>query len=232
MHLLHRLSLSTKFLVLGVIALVMVTVPTGMYFNRLLAEVHAAKREAIAKDAVVMLNAVVQFSQTHRGLSAGALSGNAALEQRRPGVRDTVVKNMDLLDGELRHIAASSEAKNLWSDVRQRWTTLEQGVASKTLKAPESTKLHTQMINKVLLLNEVLLAEYGLFLDPEVDAYFLVQASLVSMPWLSESLGIMRAQGTTFLTKAELPLDARATLASLDKRARELQGEMFRSLKR
>ena len=88
------------------------------------------------------------------------------------------------------------------------------------------------MINKVMLLNEVLLAEYGLFLDPEVDAYFLVQASLVSMPWLSESLGIMRAQGTTFLTKAELPLDARATLASLDKRARELQGEMFRSLKR
>jgi methyl-accepting chemotaxis protein len=232
MHLLHRLSLSTKFLVLGVIALVMVTVPTGMYFNRLLGEVHAAKREAMAKDAVVMLNAVVQFSQTHRGLSAGALSGNAALEQRRPGVRDTVVKNMDLLDGELKHIAASSEAMNLWSDVRQRWTTLEQGVSSKTLKAPESTKLHTQMINKVLLLNETLLAEYGLFLDPEVDAYFLVQASLVNMPWLSESLGIMRAQGTTFLTKAELPLDARATLASLDKRARELQGEMFRSLKR
>jgi methyl-accepting chemotaxis protein len=232
MHLLHRLSLSTKFLVLGLIALVMVAVPTGMYFNRLLAEVHAAKREAMAKDAVVMLNAVVQFSQTHRGLSAGALSGNAVLEQRRPGVRDKVVKNMDLLDGELKHIAASSEAMNLWSDVRQRWTTLEQGVASKTLKAPESTKLHTQMINKVLLLNETLLAEYGLFLDPEVGAYFLVQASLVSMPWLSESLGIMRAQGTTFLAKAELPLDARATLASLDKRARELQGEMFRSLKR
>ena len=232
MPLLHRLSLSTKFLVLGLIALIMVAVPSGSYFNRLLAEVNSAKREAMAKDAVVMLNAVVQFSQTHRGLSAGALSGNAALEQRRPGVRDKVVKNMDLLDAELKNISASSEAMALWSDVRQRWTTLEQGVANKALKAPDSTKLHTQMINKVLLLNETLLAEYGLFLDPEADAYFLIQASLVSMPWLSESLGIMRAQGTTFLTKAELPIDARATLISLDKRARELQGEMFRSLKR
>ena len=33
MPILHRLSLSTKFLVLGLIALIMVAVPSSLYFN-------------------------------------------------------------------------------------------------------------------------------------------------------------------------------------------------------
>lgn len=232
MSVLHHISLRTKFLVLGLVALVMVAVPTGLYFSNISKEVAFAKREAAAKDAVIMLNAVVQFSQTHRGLSSGALSGNETLAQRRPAMRDKVTQNMDLLDTELKSIGASPQAMDLWGDVRRRWSEVEQGVASKSLKAADSTRLHTQMITQVLVLNEQLLVEFGLSLDPEADTYFLIQAALVNMPWLSESMGIMRAQGSAFLTKAELPGEGRATLASLDKRAKELRGEMTRNLTR
>ena len=232
MPLLHRLSLAQKFIILGLVALIMVLVPTGLYFKNSRAEVAAAQREAIAIDALVSLNAVVQFTQSHRGLSAGALGGNEALAQRRPGMRDKVVKNMEVLDGELKKIGASSQVMALWSDVRQRWTTLEQGVTSKALKPAESTKLHGQLIASTLILNEELLSEFGLSLDPDADAYFLIQASLVSMPFLGENLGIMRAQGTGFLAQATLAPEGRAGLQALAKRVRELQGDMFRNLKR
>ena len=139
---------------------------------------------------------------------------------------------MELLDGELKSLGASGTMKALWAEIRQGWATLEQGVAAQSLQTAQSTQQHTQLIAKVLLLNEYLLAESGMALDPDPDTYFLIQAALVNMPALSENLGGLRAQGTAFLTKAELPPEGRAALVALDRRAKELHGEMERNLQR
>jgi methyl-accepting chemotaxis protein len=232
MTLLHRLNLSHKFLILGLIALLMVLLPTGLYFQKLWGEVEVAKLEEKASDSVIALNKVVQLTQTHRGLSAGALGGNETLAAKRPAMRDNVVKAMDALDTALKQAGSSPKILLQWSEVRQRWVTLEQGVSDKQLKSAESTKLHTQLIAMVLLLNEEILTEFGLSLDPDLDAYFLIQASLVNMPMLAENLGIMRAQGTGFLAQGSLPPEGRATLSALNKRVLEVQGDMFRNIKR
>ena len=63
MPLLHRLSLAQKFLVLGAIALVMVAVPLGLYFQKTLAEIDVLNREQSSTKAVFALNKVVQFTQ-------------------------------------------------------------------------------------------------------------------------------------------------------------------------
>lgn len=232
MQLLHRLNLSHKFLVLGLIALLMVALPSSLYFKRALAEVAAAEREVQGSHSLVLLNKVIQFMQTHRGMSAGMLNGNEALAARRPAMRDNVVKAMDAVDAEFKRVSAAPQIQTHWADLRQRWASLEQGVANRQLKSPESTKLHTQLIADELLLSEEVLDAYGLTLDPGVDSHALIQASLVNMPWLAENLGIMRAQGTGFLAQGNLPPEGRAALQALKKRAQELQGDMFRNLKK
>ena len=232
MALLHRLSLAQKFLILGLIALVMVVVPTGLYFKTVSAQVSVAQLESRASAAVVALNKVVQLTQTHRGMSAGALSGNETLAARRPAMRDQVLKSMDAFDSALKAAGASSSMLNSWSELKQRWSSLEPRIAGAQIKAPESTKLHTQLIGGLLTLNEELLSEFGLSLDPDADVYFMIQASLVNLPWLAENLGIMRAQGSTYLTQAALPPEGRATLQALSKRATEVRGEMLRNLQR
>lgn len=184
MSLLNRLFLPTKFLILGLVALLMVAVPTGLYLQSAVSEVAFSQKESQARDAVVILNTVVQFTQAHRGLSAGALGGNEALAQRRPDMRDKVARNIELLEQELKSIQASGELQQQIADIRQRWSALEQGVSGKSLQAAQSTQEHTALINQVLVLNEHLLAEFGLSLDPATDTYFLIQASLVNMPWL------------------------------------------------
>ena len=232
MSLLHRLGLAQKFLVLGAIALVMVVVPLGLYFQKTAAEIEVLNREQSSTKAVFALSHVVQFVQSHRGLSAGALNGNAALAQRRPGMRDKVVQNMGTLDAELKRLGASPRIMSLWNDVSQHWTTLEQGVSSGQLKSAESTQLHGQLVASVLVLNEEILGEFGLSLDPKTDAYFLIQASFVNMPLLAESLGIMRARGTGFLSQNSLTPEDRGGLNALNKRVLDLQGELFRNLRR
>ena len=232
MSILHRLSLSQKFLILGVIALVMVVIPTGFLFKEISSQVAAANLEAKAINSVVALNKVVQLTQVHRGMSAGALSGNEGLASKRPGVRDQVVKVVETFDAEIKKAEASSLILTSWSELRTRWTELEQRVSSGQIKAPESTRLHTQFIAGLLTINEHILSEFALSLDPDPAAYFLIQASLVNVPWLAENLGVMRAQGSTFLTQAVLPPEGRATLQGLNKRAIEVKGELTRNLER
>ena len=232
MHILHRLNLAQKFLILGLIFLLMVLLPAGLYFSRSFTEMEASLLEVRASSSVVALNKVVQLTQTHRGLSAGALNGNQVLAGRRAGVRDQVVQAMAAFDREIKAAGASQKILTPWADLQQRWTALEQMVSSGQIKAPESTKLHTQLITDLLTVNEEVLGAYGLSMDTASDNYYLIQASLINLPWLSESLGIMRAQGAGFLTQGALPPEGRATLQSLNKRATELRNELSRNLLR
>jgi methyl-accepting chemotaxis protein len=230
MSLLHRLSLAQKFSILGAIAAVMVALPSALYFANASEAVAIAELEAKGTTPLVTLNHVLRLTQAHRGLSAGLLNGNEALAARRPMARDAVVKAMDTLDADLTRAGASTASKSQWTELRQRWATLEPGVANRQLKTAESTKLHTQLIAGELLLSELLTDEFGLSLDPDADTYNLMRASIVSMPMLAENLGVMRAIGSGFLTQGTLPPEGRATLQGLQKRVVELQGEMFRNL--
>ena len=232
MSFLHRIHLSTKFMLLGLIALVMVALPTTLYVQNALQAVAYAQKEIQAAQSVTRLNTVIPMVQYHRGLSAGALSGNETLAQRRPGVRDQTVQNMDLLELELKRIGASPDVLRQWGDIRQRWNTLEQAVGAKTIQSAESTQTHTQLVQLLLVFNDNLLAQSGLSLDPDPDTHFLIQAALVHIPRLGESLGIMRAQGTGFLAAGELSGEGRGNLQSGARRAREIEQDMLRNLQR
>ena len=232
MSFMHRISLSQKFMILGLLALVMVAAPTLVLYRNSAAEIAVVEREDMGVHAVATLIRVVQMTQTHRGMSAGALGGNEALAERRPGQRDKVVKAMDELDAELKAAQAAEKTMGMWTSVRKSWASLEQMVASKQIKSAESIKLHTQLIEDMLVVNEELVSEFGLALDPAEDTYFLIQSSMVHMPLLGENLGILRAQGTGFLNAGALPPEGRATLSGLVKRVQEVRGDMFRNLDR
>ena len=232
MSFLHRISLAQKFMILGLIALVMQAIPTGLFFRTSAAELAFVNREEQGMHAVAALNRIVQYTQTHRGISAGTLNGNEALAARRPAMRDNVAKAMGELDKELKSSEAGEKTMAMWSTVQQTWATLEGEVASKKITSVESTKQHTQLIAKILILNEEVLTDFGLALDPAADTYFLIQAALVNMPIVGENLGLMRAQGTGYLSQMLLPPEGRAGLIALKKRAQEVQGEMARNLAR
>ena len=232
MPLLHRLNLIQKFLILGLISTLMALLPSVLYFSRSLSEVQDAQKEASVARAVVLLDKVVQLTQTHRGLSVGALNGNEALAARRPGMRDKVEQASTAFDAEIKAAHASLKMLQDWAELQQRWTALEKDVSAGQIKAADSTRQHTQLVTGLLTLNEEILAEFGLSLDPDIDTYFLIQASLVNLPWLAENLGIMRAQGAGFLTQGNLPPEGRASLQGLNKRALELKSEMARNLAR
>ena len=153
MGLLGRLSLGQKFTILGLIALLMVLVPTGLYVGQSFASIRTAEAESRGMPPLMAAQKVIQLAQQHRGLSAGMLSGNAAMKERRPGVKEGVDKAIAAVDAALNEAKASSALTAEWGRLKQRWAEVSQSVADGKFTTPQSTKAHTELITGMLRMN-------------------------------------------------------------------------------
>ena len=232
MQMLDHMNLSRKFLVLGIIALLIAAVPTAMHVRSSVEEIQDAKLEARAMPPLIALQKVIQFTQQHRGLSAGLLAGNAAMKERRPPIKDKVNAAIQDVDAALDASEANANIKSLWAQRKQSWAALEQGVATAQLASPDSTRQHTQLIATFMAFNAEVMNEFRLLADPDLAVHDLIVSSFVSAPWLTEKLGILRATGTGILAKGELPAQTKGALISLRDRNVEIQAELAVNLRR
>src|SRR5437870_8821302 len=107
MSILHRLSLFHKFLILGIVALLMTALPTGLYLKQSQADIDTAELEAQGTAPAIALQTVVRLTQQHRGIAAGMLGGNDVLAAKRPETRDALGKAMGSVDSSLKTSGAS-----------------------------------------------------------------------------------------------------------------------------
>ena len=221
----RQLLLARKFILLGLLALVMTALPTGLYFRSTAPVIANAELQNSGIAPLLALQDVVRLTQQHRGLSAGMLAGNAKLEVRRPETRDALTKAIAALDERLLASAAPYLVSQ-WAERKQHWLALEQAVAQRQLKPAESTVRHTALVAELLALNSNVMDDYGLSHDTTADGYALIVAAFVNAPALAERLGQLRAQGTGLLVTGNLLPENRATLAAVKDRTQELLGDM------
>ena len=215
MSVLDRISLPQKFTILGIFLLLIAAVPTTFYVNTVLDELDFAKREAAGVGPISALQGVIQVSQQHRGVAAGMLGGNEALADRMPGIQAEINQAIEVVDAELEKYTISTQVVSQWTKHKQRLIEIQQAVSSRQLTTPESTAQHTQLIAGLLLVAEDIQDESGLSLDPIAGTYFLMSATMVDAPKLTENMGQMRAVGTGFLAAGELSSDGLAKLSGM-----------------
>jgi hypothetical protein len=212
---LHRMRLSHKLLILGLVALVMVALPLSLYVTDVLGNLRHARSEATGMPPMMAVNAAVQQMQVHRGTAAGMLGGDATMAARRDAVRETVHQRLAQAQQALAQAEAPPELRQQLDQLVQRWKTLEQAVASRSIRGPDSMAQHTQLVVQLLLLNEALLHTYALNTTARDDSQAMIQALLTQAPLLSEGLGLLRGQGAGFLAQGTLPPENRGSLRAL-----------------
>ncbi len=232
MALLSRISLLQKFAILALIGVLVSVLPTFLYVRDALHTMERARLEASGAAPLTALGLVVQRMQVHRGLSSGMLGGDAALAARRPAARDLVNQAVEAASARLADAQVPAEQLTAWQQARQTWQALEASVDQRQVQQAQSTAQHTALIASVMRISEELLNAYGLQLEESEHAYALIQAALVHTPMLGEKLGILRAQGSGFLARRELPPVNKGLVMALQQRAQELQGDAFRQFER
>ncbi len=83
MSLITRLKVSHRFALLGIIALALTAIPTGLYLHQTYLVVQTAQREVQGVVPAKAMLKVIQLTQRHRGLSALVLGGNATVQAQR-----------------------------------------------------------------------------------------------------------------------------------------------------
>jgi methyl-accepting chemotaxis protein len=222
--LLGRLRLHQKFMVMGLIALVLASIPAYLYQRESSKSLNALVLEHEGIPAAIAGLKMVQLVQQHRGLSALFLGDVAGSAEKRASKQKEADDQEALLSAMVK-AAAEPELDKAWADAERDWHTLRGNVGNRTLTPPQSYVAHTELMPKFLKVSDLLSDHYGLSLDPDMDTYQLIQAMFYQLPYLSEELGKTRAKGATLLAKKEASAEDRLQLSAIVARVADRLGQ-------
>src|SRR5574344_151091 len=232
LHWLTQLRLAQKFTLLGLVTLAMVAFPSALYLRQTITDVRQAHRQADGVPVLMALNMVIQHTQVHRGLSAGVLSGNEGMQQRRVTAKEAVNQALGNAAALLVQNDAPVQEQQRLQKWQTTWQALEQAVASNKVEVADSFARHTDLIAELMMINEELLVAYRLQSNEDPANVALLQAALVQAPQLTEGVGQMRAMGTGFLTQAFLSVDDRGAFRALISQTATFQKQVGRFIRR
>ncbi|MEW5621929.1 methyl-accepting chemotaxis protein [Pseudomonas putida] len=225
MKALERLSFSTKFVLLGLLVIILITVPSTLYVLGALQTGRQADREVHGLVPVQALLRLVSLTQQHRDLAAAVLAGADALQPTRQVKRAELQRAFAASELALQVAEVKPELLTAWRQVRDQWQTLSDQVDQGTIKARQSLQMHSQLIASILLVEDALVDYFELTLDPVLETHSLMYAVLIELPQTAELFGQLRGLGGMYLAQerimpeqqgAVMGLTAQA-LASLDR---------------
>jgi methyl-accepting chemotaxis protein len=228
MRFLDRLDVAKRFVLLGVIGLVLCVIPATLHVRSAWQVMHTSSLEAQGIAPAKSLLKVIQLTQQHRGLTAMVLRGQAAQEAPRAAKQQEVDRAVEAATALAEQRDPTSVYRTAWTRNAKDWVTLRERVSARNLEPADSFAAHTRLVADLLLTMEESADEFGLSLDPELDSYKLMLATNFTLPALSEELGKMRAIGAGMLAAKAAGAAEQTEIAAITVRAQELITRMMR----
>jgi methyl-accepting chemotaxis protein len=177
------------------------------------------------------LMALQQRTAEHRGLSAAWLAGDASFGPRRQAKQAEVDAAMAAVEAAL--AGADNAALQRRRDaVAGAWRELSRAAAAGGMTPQDSFRRHSMLVRQQLELLDETLHAWTLSLDPTVEGYNLIMATLQALPELTEVTGQLRGTGAGMLARPEFQPGDRVAVARALDRFDELAGRVDTLLER
>jgi methyl-accepting chemotaxis protein len=232
MSFLEKINLQQKFIILGVVGLIMTAFPTFFYITLLHSEIGVVEQRISGVPPIVAIQEVIKLTQQHRGMSSGFLSGNDSFATRITDLQARLNAAMANVDAVFKEARVSTQIESEWRAVKQRLNVMASSVVRRQLSPSESLTQHTALISEMLINSEKIQEESGLALDPVAGTYFLGNATMYNAPKLAEAMGRLRASGAGVLAAGEFSSGQRGALMSQYNDIRGYLSEMYRNLEK
>jgi len=224
--LLDRMKLWQRFLVLGIIAVLLVAPPFYLFLSENGRSLHLSAVEQTGLKPGAQARDLLQSIQQHRGLSAAFVGGGQLASER--SAKEAEV-NRHLLAMSALLAEGDGPDRKMFARIRDEWTALARDVGRRQVNTLESYERHTALCEFILLFIEQLADQSGLSLDPDADSCYLMRATYFDLPRLAEDLGQMRARGAGFLATRKIDIEGRAIMYGLLSKARHASAGMQRT---
>jgi len=225
---LDRMDVAKRFVLLGVIGLVLCLIPATLQVRAAWQVMHTSSLEAQGIAPAKSLLKVIQLTQQHRGLTALSLGGQVAQEAPRAAKQQQLDRAVEAATALAEQRDPNSAYRTAWVRNAKGWAALRERVSARSLSAADSFAAHTRLVADLLLTVEESADEFGLSLDPELDSYKLMLATNFTLPALTEELGKMRAIGAGMLVAKSAGPAEQAEIVAAGARAHELIARMMR----
>ena len=196
LFLLDSLKYAYKFTLIGIL----VIIPLAVTLQYLIIELNEGYEFAYDEQTGTQYNAELQqvllsFDE-HRGL---AMSGNAAdTDSTAAELVNEQIAAMDVVDHRL---GGRLEATEQWQAIKADWNAL---AANKELPSEQVSQSYSALLSKSIALISHVGDTSKLILDPDLDSYYLMDATLLKLPLLIQQLGELRDQGLSWVNKPSL----------------------------
>jgi len=189
------MKIKSSFILIGGIAAILVSLPSVMLFREAYNGISATQKETSGIVPVRGILRALQLTQQHRGLSALFLNNDAG------AVSKIAVKQQDAeiayksLAAVMQASVQNSRINGVWQATLRDWQSLAGDVSQRRITVATSFARHTAICTQLLKLNELVSDEFGLSADAELDSYQLIHSVILTLPSVTEILGMTRGKG-------------------------------------
>ena len=198
-NILDNMKLPAKFLLLGVFALILFIFPTWLFIQTGNQQIDAKNRELsgipVEKEMLTLLNML----QRHRAESALAISKNTPDTASRSELVAQINQLSTAIIADLSRTDKQAQPLQQFDKVSNEWNQLQQDISAGKLTLANSLNRHARLIQSLLSANQDVLDFYGLSLDADLNTYQLIISIYSRLPDLTETLGQIRAAGTSLI---------------------------------
>lgn len=159
-----------------------------------------------------------------------ALALNQQQDQHNLGTTenniDDLLKKLDEL--EVRH-GATLNTNAKYTFAKERWFSLKNSY--KTLNAEENLSTHAAVTKEILEVIKHVADKSNLILDPELTAYYVMNLSILNLPYLMENTGQLRGWVYHYNIKKQMSLAEKSKLMILAGQSLNFKEDFLRSIK-
>jgi len=199
-----RWRIGAKLAVIGLLAGLGAVVPGWLYLAESLKAIAVARHEADGIAAVRTVLALVHQTQQHRSAAQSWLATSADGAAPPTGPAEAVDRALDAV---ARHVGATAdpELQRMWASIVTDWPGLRTRVAGRQANIAQSTRSHTTLIDRQLIVLDGLVDHFGLALDTDRVAMHLAHGMFVDLPMLAEAIARLQGQGFQALRANDVP---------------------------
>jgi len=209
-----RIALWKKFMCLGLLCLAAIFLPTFLYWQEVNKNMAFAEKEQQGLPQIKLVMNIIQRTQQHRGLSARFLQDPDMPKHEQRSKAEDLETALFAYENYLERNPAAKRTDQ-FARIVEFWHGLHPRISHKEINYVDSFKQHSLLISMQLQYLQGLVDFYQLSLDPDARGYFLIGASLIQLPEMTETLGQIRGYGTGLLAKGSASTEERSYLQAL-----------------
>ena len=227
---LGRLSVRSKFLLLGLAGLVAIAIPSWQTLSQLRGQWTVAEGEILGTPAArAVLDVLVEVREA-RGLNALVATGAAERAEARAAALAEVDRAVGVLKASVADKPQFADTAARLAEAEAAWAALSPRVAADGVPASENIEAFAPVILAFDVVLDRVRDESGYSYTPFVDSYHLMFAGLTVGPALEDALAEARGLGVVQLGADEADPERRGRIVGLEHRIEDYLLQFDREL--